>query len=124
MWSFIFPGTVNSTAHWEPDFRPVLHNCCVAESIQVGALPPLHCFAPLSSQLLQALVNSIHFQLLAKKCDCEAKVQGSWIGTAREAVSSHLILVCNLLVGLSNHRRTDQNAPAVRRETDGMLLRA
>lgn len=108
---------MNSTPHWEPDFRPVLNNCWVAESIQVESLPPLHCLAPLSSQLLQALINSIHFQLQAKKCDCEAKVQGSWRGTAREAVSSHLILVCNLLVGLSNHWRTDQNAPAVRRET-------
>lgn len=108
---------MNSTPHWEPDFRPVLNNCWVAESIQVGVLPPLYCLAPLSSQLLQTLVNSIHFQLQAKKHDCEAKVQGSRRGTAREAVSSHLILVCDLLVGLSNHRRTDQNAPAVRRET-------
>lgn len=84
-------------------FRPPLNNYWMAECIQLGALPPLHCLAHVPFQLLQAHINSVHFPLQARKCDCAAKMPGPWRGPAWKAVFSHLILVCNSLAGLSNH---------------------
>lgn len=56
-------------------FRPPLNNYWMAECIQVGALPPLHCLAHVPFQLLQALINSVHFPLQTRKCYCS---QGAW----------------------------------------------